>query len=198
MANKTEFSKILRKLREDKRISQKNVAKDLGISQALLSHYEKGVRECGLSFLIKAAKYYGVTADYLLGLGLTAEAEKDNKYDDCSCFNNYNNKKENNYAVLYKNLIINTADYIFGNMKAAEYKQTAQISGEYMILSMYSLYKYIADTTGAELNSYEEIEAAKAKIIVELTKNKQYLKNADTNEYIKCMLKNGANIINNN
>jgi len=188
MANKTEFSKILRKLREDKKISQKNVAKDLGISQALLSHYEKGVRECGLSFLIKAAKYYGVAADYLLGL--TAE-----KYNDRSCCNNYNNKEENNYAVLYKNLIINTAEYIFGNMKAAEYKRTAQISGEYMILSMYSLYKYIAD---AELSSYEEIEAAKSKIIVELSKTKRCLKNSDTNEYIKCMLKNGANIINNN
>jgi len=59
MANKTAFSQTLRKLREDKKISQKSVSQDLGISQALLSHYEKGVRECGLSFLIKAAKYYG-------------------------------------------------------------------------------------------------------------------------------------------
>ena len=39
----------------------------MGISQALLSHYEKGIRECGLDFLVKAAEYYDVSCDYLLG-----------------------------------------------------------------------------------------------------------------------------------
>ncbi|MBR3844652.1 MAG: helix-turn-helix transcriptional regulator [Clostridia bacterium] len=54
-------------LRRKKGITQKQAAASLGISQALLSHYEKGVRECGLDFLIKAAAFYEVTADYLLG-----------------------------------------------------------------------------------------------------------------------------------
>lgn len=40
----------------------------MGISQALLSHYEKGIRECGLDFVIKCSEYYGVTTDYLLGV----------------------------------------------------------------------------------------------------------------------------------
>ena len=40
----------------------------MGISQALLSHYEKGIRECGLDFVVKCADYYGVTTDYLLGV----------------------------------------------------------------------------------------------------------------------------------
>lgn len=39
----------------------------LGVSQALLSHYEKGIRECGLDFVTRAAKLYHVTCDYLLG-----------------------------------------------------------------------------------------------------------------------------------
>ena len=52
---------------ERKRISQKQVAADLQISQALLSHYEKGIRECGLDFVVKVADYYGVSCDYLLG-----------------------------------------------------------------------------------------------------------------------------------
>ena len=38
-----------------------------GISQALLSHYEKGIRECGLDFVIRCADYYHVSCDYLLG-----------------------------------------------------------------------------------------------------------------------------------
>ena len=42
-------------------------AVELGISQALLSHYENGAREPGLGFVCRACDYYGVSADYLLG-----------------------------------------------------------------------------------------------------------------------------------
>lgn len=61
------FPVILSELRKEKGVSQKEAARQLGISQALLSHYEKGIRECGQSFLIKVADYYDVSCDYLLG-----------------------------------------------------------------------------------------------------------------------------------
>ena len=64
----SKFSEILYKMRKERGVSQKKAAADLGISQALLSHYEKGIRECGLDFVIKCSKYYGVTTDYLLGV----------------------------------------------------------------------------------------------------------------------------------
>lgn len=64
----SKFPEILSKLRRERGISQKKTAADLGISQALLSHYEKGIRECGLDFVIKCSKYYNVTTDYLLGI----------------------------------------------------------------------------------------------------------------------------------
>lgn len=63
-----EFPKIISNLRKSKGISQKQAAIDLGISQALLSHYEKGIRECGLDFLIKLSDYYEVSCDELLGV----------------------------------------------------------------------------------------------------------------------------------
>ena len=63
----TDFSRIITLLRKEKKISQKQAAADLGVSQALLSHYEKGIRECGLEFLVRTADYYGVSCDYLLG-----------------------------------------------------------------------------------------------------------------------------------
>ena len=66
MAN-SEFSRILTLLRKEKGVSQKAASASLGISQALLSHYEKGIRECGLDFLVRAANYYGVSCDYMLG-----------------------------------------------------------------------------------------------------------------------------------
>ncbi len=62
------FPKIISDLRKSKGISQKQAAIDLGVSQALLSHYEKGIRECGLDFLIKLSQYYDVSCDELLGV----------------------------------------------------------------------------------------------------------------------------------
>ena len=62
-----DFPRIITFLRKERGLSQKQAASELGISQALLSHYEKGIRECGLDFLIRAADYYDVTTDYLLG-----------------------------------------------------------------------------------------------------------------------------------
>ena len=61
------FHETLAALRREKGSSQRQVAADLGISQALLSHYENGAREPGLSFVCRVCEYYGVTADYLLG-----------------------------------------------------------------------------------------------------------------------------------
>jgi transcriptional regulator with XRE-family HTH domain len=61
------FPRIITLLRKERGLSQKAAAEDLGISQALLSHYEKGIRECGLEFVVKVADYYDVSCDYLLG-----------------------------------------------------------------------------------------------------------------------------------
>lgn len=65
------ISQRLVKLRKEKDLSQKDAAEALGVSQALLSHYEKGIRECGLDFLCKASVFYDVSTDYLLGLSET-------------------------------------------------------------------------------------------------------------------------------
>lgn len=61
------FANRMGELRRQKKISQKEAAQALGISQALLSHYENGIRECGLDFVVRAADYYNVSTDYLLG-----------------------------------------------------------------------------------------------------------------------------------
>lgn len=84
------FNERLVELRTEKGLSQKDAAADLGVSQALLSHYEKGIREYSLSFLCKAAEYYNVTTDYILGItdsryGLDSTALEDR--DEDSVFN---------------------------------------------------------------------------------------------------------------
>jgi len=62
------FSETISALRREKGLSQRAAAADLNISQALLSHYENGAREPGLEFVCRVCRYYGVSADYLLGL----------------------------------------------------------------------------------------------------------------------------------
>ena len=71
-----DFPRIITLLRKEQGISQKQAALDLGISQALLSHYEKGIRECGLDFIVRTADYYGVSCDYLLGKTPHRQGEK--------------------------------------------------------------------------------------------------------------------------
>ena len=63
-----DFALRLTDLRREQNLSQKEAASCLGVSQALLSHYENGIRECKLDFIKKACDYYDVTADYLLGI----------------------------------------------------------------------------------------------------------------------------------
>jgi transcriptional regulator with XRE-family HTH domain len=64
---KTDFASRLMHLRRESNLSQKRAADELGISQALLSHYENGIREPRLEFIIRACEYYGVSTDYVLG-----------------------------------------------------------------------------------------------------------------------------------
>ena len=61
------FSTTFSALRREAGLSQRQAAAELGISQALLSHYENGLREPRLEFVAKACAYYGVSADYMLG-----------------------------------------------------------------------------------------------------------------------------------
>jgi len=61
------FAENLSKLRKERGVNQRKAASELGISQALLSHYENGIREPGLDFVNRACDYYSVSADFMLG-----------------------------------------------------------------------------------------------------------------------------------
>lgn len=57
----------LKELREQCNLTMKDAAKKLGIPYTTYVNYEKGYREPNSEFLIKAAKSYDVTVDYLVG-----------------------------------------------------------------------------------------------------------------------------------
>ncbi len=58
----------LKMLRNEKGVSQKEVAKAIGVTLSAYSNYEQGIREPSYEILIKLCKYFQVSADYLLGL----------------------------------------------------------------------------------------------------------------------------------
>ena len=58
----------IRDLREDRDISQQQMAKHLNISQSTYSRYESGYLDVPSEVLIKLAKYYGVSTDYILDI----------------------------------------------------------------------------------------------------------------------------------
>lgn len=57
----------IRDLREDKDMNQTEVAKMLGMSQTGYSKYETGENDIPTAILIKLARFYGTSIDYILG-----------------------------------------------------------------------------------------------------------------------------------
>ncbi|MCR1993497.1 helix-turn-helix domain-containing protein [Bacillus subtilis] len=60
------FSTKIKKLREEKKMKQQEVADKLGIARTTYASYEQGKREPDHETLIKIADYYNVTIDFLL------------------------------------------------------------------------------------------------------------------------------------
>ena len=58
--------KRIRDLREDKDLTQTQIAKILGMSQTGYSKYETGENDLPTSILIKLADFYNVSVDYIL------------------------------------------------------------------------------------------------------------------------------------
>jgi len=58
----------LKDLREDHDLSQQAVADYLGMKQPQYSRYERGLRDIPSDVLIKLAKLYNTTTDYILGI----------------------------------------------------------------------------------------------------------------------------------
>ncbi len=62
------YAQILRDLREDKDLYQKDIAEILKTTQSYYSQYENGKRALPIEHLITLCKFYNVSADYILGL----------------------------------------------------------------------------------------------------------------------------------
>lgn len=64
-----ELRQLIRDLREDHDLTQREIASYLGVSQQTYSNYENGIREIPTNIVVALAKYYQVSTDYLLNSG---------------------------------------------------------------------------------------------------------------------------------
>ena len=62
------YIQYLRGLREDRDMTQKEIADILGTSQTMYARYERGANELPIRHLITLCRYYNVSADTVLGL----------------------------------------------------------------------------------------------------------------------------------
>lgn len=142
------FPRIITLLRKERGYSQKKVAGDLAISQALLSHYEKGIRECGLDFVVKIADYYNVSCDYLLGRtpqrnGATIAVEDIPEPDAAGRENVMHGRSGSMLPLLNKKLIENSMNIIFSFLQHFNNKAiTAEISA-FLTISVYRVFRVL-------------------------------------------------------
>ena len=139
-----EFSRTLSLLRQEKGVSQRTAATALGISQALLSHYENGIREPGLTFVVKACDYYGVSADYLLGRTLTRDGTTigtEELYD-------ISDEKDNSMrgsvlALLSKKLLVNSVGMLFDLLGKTGSREAIRAASNYLSTALYKVYRHL-------------------------------------------------------
>ena len=150
----TDFPRTLSLLRQDKKISQKKAAQALGVSQALLSHYENGVREPGLSFVVRAADFYGVSCDYLLGRTMSKEGASISADELADLSEEKDNVLRGSAAaLLQKKLLVNSAGILLDILgKVGDRGLIRDFSG-YLSAALYKAYRHLYLISGEYADS---------------------------------------------
>ena len=138
----SDFPRIITFLRKERGLSQKQVAADLGISQALLSHYEKGLRECKLDFLIKVADYFEVSTDYLLGRTVQRKIASVNA-SDIPDSDEIRHLKGNIINQINRKLLMNTTTVIFDLLAQIGDKRLTNAVSNYLMSAEYQIFRTI-------------------------------------------------------
>ncbi|NCB29088.1 MAG: XRE family transcriptional regulator [Clostridia bacterium] len=140
----SDFSRTLALLRREKKISQRTAAGDLMVSQALLSHYENGLREPGLSFVVRAADYYGVSSDYLLGRSMARDGSAVSAENLPDASEDKGNVLHGSVAaMLHKKLIVNSAALLFELGGKSNNRQLTNEISTYLSLAIYKVFRYL-------------------------------------------------------
>lgn len=132
-------------LRKERKLSQKKAAEDLGVSQGLLSHYEKGKRECGLDFLVRAADYYNVSCDYLLGRSPEPKGQTISIEDIPEDDPNQRDKVTPGSVMIAfnKKLVNNSLNVFFAMLSKCRSAVMIKETSGYLMLAVYKMFRYL-------------------------------------------------------
>ena len=67
----------IKELRQQKHITQSQLAERLGVTKSMVSAYETGARYPSYEILIKIARVFSVSTDYLLGVAVNKSIDID-------------------------------------------------------------------------------------------------------------------------
>ena len=158
-----EFNRIITLLRKERGITQKQAAQDLGISQAQLSHYEKGIRECGLAFVVQVADYYDVSCDYLLGRsaersGQTITVEELPEGNSATGGSVYRGSV---LPTMYKKLIENSLDILYDKLQESRDKQLVVGVSSYLMLAVYKMFRLLYEASPKNVSGMFRVGSAR-------------------------------------
>lgn len=146
-------------LRQERKLSQRVAAADLGISQALLSHYENGIREPGLAFICKACDYYQVSADYLLGRSSVRESAS---FDPHVIYKVYSKEREKNphktLSRFYCRVLNNAMVIIFDLLGKLEEEKAIAAAYQFIGTAIYRLYRHLTKYAPDGITTLMEVE----------------------------------------
>ena len=139
----------------------------MGISQALLSHYEKGIRECGLEFVVKVADYYDVSCDYLLGRSPERTGAQITVEDipDADALGKENMMRGSGSILptLNKKLIANALNIIFDLLHTANNKELTTAVSSFFNLSVYRMFRILYSVNPKNEQSMFTVSPAAAR-----------------------------------
>lgn len=154
----TNFPRTLSLLRKESGLSQRKVAKELHVSQAVLSHYENGLREPGLEFVANAADFYKVSCDFLLGRTMSREdyTIKPEDLPDMS------EEKDNvlrgsMLAALSKKLVVNSVSLIFDIVGKAKSKKLISETAMFFNVAIYKVFRTLYHACGKNSEDFFSI-----------------------------------------
>ena len=149
------FPRTISLLRKEKSLSQRQVAKELGVSQAVLSHYENGLREPGLEFVARIADYYKVSTDFLLGrtmsredYTITAEDLPDSSEDKDNVL------RGSMMATISKKLVFNSMSIIFDIIGKSKNKTLISETAMFFNIAVYKVFRTLFAAGGANAENF--------------------------------------------
>lgn len=153
-----------------------------------MSHYEKGVREPGLAFIVRACDYYGVSSDYLLGRTLTRDGttiQAEELYDVSQEKDNV--LKGMILATLNKKLMINSLGLLYELLGATGNRELIKSTSNYFATAIAVVFRrlhshsprtnpsfFAVSPTRFQCGAYDmELKACEMQMVEELLEHKK-------------------------